>query len=189
MRKKERSDGCYYYYSTTYSTWLSWSMVMWVFHGSRKKRWYFSSVRVLPGISVAGRRLPSARFSFDSPIRSSSSPFFAWCLPSLRSTELQIPSSCKKQEKATVAEDAALKASVGGRPVSPNKLFYWTVRNSRIVGTEMQEGNRACLGVRVCSRLQSRFNNSCALCAKPGRGRPVLEASLCCVSSSARPVP
>jgi hypothetical protein len=39
-------------------TWLSWSTVMRVFHGSRKKRRYVSSVRVLLGIYFAGRRLP-----------------------------------------------------------------------------------------------------------------------------------
>jgi hypothetical protein len=93
-------------------TWLSWSTVMRVFHGSRKKRRYVSSVRALLGISFAGRRLavfPSARFSSD-PIQSSS-PFFA-CLPSLSVVQsCRFFSSCK--ERRTQRRTQPGKASVG----------------------------------------------------------------------------
>lgn len=90
-------------------TWLSWSTVMRVFHGSRKKRRYVSSVRALLGISFAGRRLPFRSVLLRSnPILL---PLLCLLAVSLRSTELQI--FFFVQRKANAEKNAAWEGKRG----------------------------------------------------------------------------
>lgn len=84
-------------------------MLILVPHGSRKKRWYFSSVNGFPFIFLAGRRLPCRSSLFLSPALIVSGRVSSLFLSAMQN-EPQIPSAMQATAKASCTRNREKQA-------------------------------------------------------------------------------